>query len=132
MSELPSNLWPVNQAAKRWLLEVDPPDESRCYLAQLASWALDKQVVSVPRPMSPSQPLPHDLETAVNRRLGAGAQEAERASEWFLSNPNLDRQEQADNLERELEQAQSPQDAAQSLIETVYDLMVAASVTSPE
>ncbi len=133
MNEAPSNQWPVNQAALRWLQEGRmSPLASVSYLAQLAAWGLEKNVVSVPRPTSPSQPERHSLQSAVESLLGDGPQEALHASQWFLSNPNLDEQEQAESLARQLQQAKDPPEAAQIAVETAYDLMVAESANSPE
>jgi hypothetical protein len=133
MSEAPSNLWPVNQAALKWLKEAKAsPEEGISYVVQLAWWGLEKNLVHVPRPISPSQPEPHNLENAVGALLGSGAKEAEFASEWFLSNPNLSKEEQEQNLEQQLRDAESPQEAAQIAVETVYDLMVAESATFQE
>jgi len=133
MNEAPSNNWPVNQAALAWLQKAKAsPDGSVSYLAQLAWWGLEEGGVEVPSPISPSQPSPHNLENAVGALLRSGRQEAAFASRWFLSNPNLPVEEQARNLAQQLEQAKSPQEAAQLVVETAYDLMVAESATSPE
>jgi hypothetical protein len=56
----------------------------------------------------------------------------ENATDWFLSNANLERDEQETSLTLELEQADSPRDAAQIMVETAYDRMVAASATFEE
>ena len=128
--EAPSNQWPVNQAALKWLKEAKAsPDPAVSYIAQLASWGLEKGIVEIPPPVSPSQPERHNLESAVDALLGAGPQKAELASQWFLSNPNLDADEQAENLAGELERATTPVEAAQIAVETAYDLMVAESAT---
>jgi hypothetical protein len=132
MNEAPSNNWPINQAALAWLREAKAsPQEGVSYVAQLAAWGLEKGVVEVPRPISPSQPERHNLESAVDALLRRGPKEADFASRWFLSNPNLSEEDQAVNLVWQLEQAKSPQEAAQAVVETAYDLMVAASGTSP-
>jgi hypothetical protein len=130
MREAPSNQWPVNQAALKWLREAKAsPDEAVSYVAQLAAWGLEKGLVEISRPMSPSQPEHHDVESAVNSLLGAGWEKAAGASQWFLSNPNMSEEEQADNLVWQLEQAKNPQEAAQVAVEAAYDLMVAMSAT---
>jgi hypothetical protein len=108
------------------------PDGNISYLAQLASWGFEKNVVNVPRPIAPSQPDPHNVEQAVNALLKWGPKEVAFATDWFLSNPNLSKEEQADNLEHQLKQAENPSEAAQAVVEAVYDLMVADSATSPE
>jgi hypothetical protein len=98
------------------------------YLAQLAWWGLEKKQVRVLRPMSPSQPERSDVEEMVNALLGSTWKAAAFATEWFLSNPNLSREEQEQNLEQQLRDAESPKEAAQIVVETAYDLMVAESV----
>jgi dTDP-glucose pyrophosphorylase len=133
MSEAPTNKQPVNQAALRWLEEGKmEPDGDISYLVQLASWGFEKDVVNVPRPIAPSQPERADIEQAVNKLLKRGPKTVAFATEWFLSNPNLTKEEQAQNLVWQLEQAPNPSEAAQAVVETVYDLMVAVSETSPE
>ena len=133
MNEAPSNLWPVNQAALMWLKEAkEPQDQQVSYLAQLAMWGLDKGLVEVPPPMSASQPERHNLENAVGTLLTSGSRGAEFATRWFLSNPNLDQDQQDANLTSLLDQASTPQEAAQIVVETAYDLMVAESATSPD
>jgi hypothetical protein len=133
MNEAPTNKQPVNQAALRWLKEGRmSPDGSVSYLAQLAFWGLEKNVVNLPRPIAPSQPEPHNVENALGVLLGSGAKNVAFATEWFLSNPNLSKEEQAQSLVSQLEWAENPSQAAQIVVETAYDLMVADSGTSPE
>lgn len=93
------------------------------YLAQLAWWGQENGA-SVPRPISPSQPTRDSLESAVGVLLINGPGQAERTSLWFLENPNLDREEQEDNLVRQLREAAHPEAAAQAVVATAYDLMV--------
>ena len=98
MNEAPSNKLPVNQAALHWLKEGRmSPDGSVSYLAQLASWGLEKGV-NVPVPMSPSQPERDQVESAVNAPLDAGPKNVAFATEWFLSNPNLPKEERAESV----------------------------------
>jgi hypothetical protein len=73
------------------------PEASVSYLAQLAALGLEKGLVNVPRPQSPSQPERHSLESAVEALLG---QDAAFATRWFLSNPNLPEEEQTRKLAR--------------------------------
>src|SRR5262249_11449868 len=88
--EVPSNRWPVNQAALKWLKEGKAaPDGDRSYLAQLAWWGLGNGIVRISRPIAPSQPSHDDVELAIGSLLGSGAEKAEFASRWFLSSPNL-------------------------------------------
>ena len=68
-----------------------------------------------------------DLESAVGALLNSGPHPAALASSWFLENPNLDRWEQERSLVQQLRQAKDPQEAAQAVLETAYDLMVAES-----
>jgi hypothetical protein len=131
--EAPSNHWPVNQAALKWLREAKAsPDPVISYLAQLAAWGFEKGIVEVSSPISPSRPEPHNVEFAVDALLGWGPEKAEFASRWLLSNPNLEFEEQADNLEQQLQDANDPAEAAQAVVETAYDRMVAGSATSPD
>jgi hypothetical protein len=130
--EAPSNNLPVNQAALNWLRQAKAsPQEGVSYLAQLASWGLEKGLVDVPAPVSASQPHRADLASAVDALLGFGRAEVAFATHWFLSNPNLAEDEQAESLEQQLDRATSPQEAAQVVVETAYDLMVAGSATNP-
>jgi hypothetical protein len=129
MTQASSNLWPVNQAALKWLNEAKTlPEPDASYLAQLAFWGLERGGVEVPRPTAPSQPSPHDVMLLVETLYGM---DADKASRFILSNPNLAVDEQTRCLEKQLNAAESPQDAAQIVIETVYDLMVADSPTDP-
>lgn len=132
MTEVPSNQWAVNRAALPWLKKADAdPDPTMSYLVQMAWWGLEKGGVRVQQPRAPSQPEPHALESAVSLFLTSGAREAASASRWLLSNPNLSFEEQAANLEMLLREAASPQEAAQVVVEAIYDLMVAESEPSP-
>jgi hypothetical protein len=106
MSEAPSNRWPVNQAALKWLREAkEPVDEDGSYLAQLAFWGLEKGDARVPDPQSPSQPSAHGVDLLVETLNGM---DADKASRFILSNPNLSFEEQAGNLELLLQEAKSP------------------------
>jgi hypothetical protein len=91
---------------------------------------LEKGGLEIPRPIAPSRPAPHNVELALGVLLGSGAKEAECASEWLLSNPNLDREDQEGNLMRLLDEAKDPQEAAWAVVEAAYDLMVAESPTT--
>ena len=133
MSEAPTNQWPINQAALKWLQEAKAsPDPQVSYIAQLAAWGLEKGIVEIPRPVSASQPERHNLESAVDALLAAGPEKAAFASQWFLSNPNLEQDEQAESLVSELQRVTTPAEAATVAVETAYDLMVAESATSPD
>ena len=125
MTEAAANKSLVNQAALKWL---DAPDPEQSYLAQLAMWGLEKGGAQVPRPMSPSQPERYEVESQIEALLAATPSQASR---WLLSNPNLEREEQATNLAQQLQDATSPEEAAQIVVQTAYDRMVAESATSP-
>jgi hypothetical protein len=121
----PSNRWPVNQAALRWLQAAkEPADEDISYLVQLAWWGLENWI-RVPPPRSPSQPTHEDLELALGQRLARGPRAAKDATRWLLANPNLAPGEEEENLLLWLESATSPMEAARLVIETVYDRMTA-------
>lgn len=115
----------ANQAARKWL---ESPDETVSYLAQLGEWALDKGGAQVPRPRSASQPERHDLEAVMAMLQGASPV---AATEWFLSDDSLTASEQARSLAQKLTNATSPEEAGQIVIQTAYDVMVAASASSP-
>jgi hypothetical protein len=122
----------VNQAALRWLKEAKAaPNEDRSYLAQLAWWGLENGIVRISCPIAPTQPTHDEVETAIGSLLGSGPGEAEFASRWFLSNPNLDEEEQAGNLELMLSEAENAEEAAHLAVETAYDRIVASSPTYP-
>lgn len=127
MTEAPSNLWPVNQLALQWLQKAkEPADPGISYLAQLAWWGMESGA-TVPQPSSTSQPERASLESALGALLGNGPEKALAASKWFLENPNLDRWEQERSLVQQLREAKNPEDAAQVMLETAYDLMAAVS-----
>jgi hypothetical protein len=127
---VPSNRWPVNQAALRWLKAArDPVRDDMSYLVQLAWWGLENGV-SPSQPNSPSQPDRNDLELALGRRLKAGAPEAATATRWVLANPDLNPQETANNLRSQLDLAKSPQEAASLVVETVFERMAAVNSMS--
>lgn len=130
MNEALSNSGPINQAAVTWLnVTKELPDPSASYLAQLAWWGLEKGGVQLPRPLSPSQPARHEVQELVEALLG---QKPQDASQWFVQNPNLPQEEQMRNLASQLKAAVSPQEAAQIVIETAYDRLVAESATFQE
>lgn len=124
--EAPSNRWPVNRAALKWLREAKAvPEEDSSYLAQLAMWGLETGDAQVPRPMSPNQPERHNLELTMEALVGAD--DPAFASRWFLSSPDLDEEEQTNNLLWQLNEATTAQEAAQAVVKTAYDRMVAES-----
>lgn len=128
MTEAPSNQSPLNRQALAWLRQAKASPQSEVsYLAQLAEWGLESGRVEIPRPLSASQPERHNLEDAVSSLLRPGREEAAFASQWFLSNPNLPPEEQGVILLRQLSQATTAEEAAQAVVETAYDVMVASS-----
>jgi hypothetical protein len=119
----PANSWPVNQLARKWLRVAKvPADPEIGYLAHLAWWGLGRGEVIVPPPMSPRHPYQHALELTFRRP--AVARPEVGATRWFASNPNLDWEEQPDNLAQVLEEAESP---SQAVIQAAYGRMMAAS-----
>jgi len=128
MTEAPSNKSPINQAALKWLKEAGDPDLQPwiSYLAQLAHWGLE-QGLEVGKPLAPNQPSQDQVEHQVMLLLAGGPQEAAYATRWFLANPNLSLEEQATYLLRSLQQAGSPREAAQLVVEAAYDKMQADS-----
>ena len=128
--EAPSNRWPVNQAALKWLKEAaTPPDGSISYLVQLAWWGLEKGGVKVREPLSPSQPWHHEVEQLIAGMLGAKASDV---TMWFMSNPELSTEEQMKDLDQKLLDATSPEEAAEIVVQAAYDRMVEASARSPQ
>ena len=99
---LDANTWPINLLALRWLREAKAEaTPSIAFLPQLAMWGLE-QGLRTPEPLAPNHPSPSAVEQTIGLLLGVGKKQALRATEWFLSNPNLDRQEQQNNLRQSL------------------------------
>jgi hypothetical protein len=131
MNEALSNSGPINQAALKWLREAKASSyENVSYLVQLAQWGLKKGGLAIRRPAAPSQPEHHEVENVLEALAG---RDPAAATEWLLSNPNVDDQEEQEaNFLWQLQEAKSPQEAAQAVVETVYDLLVAESATFQE
>lgn len=126
--EVPINRWPLNQRALHWLRQAKEPGNPQMpYVVQLAQWGLEAEQVQMPDPLAPSQPLPEGVAQLVGYLQVTGAKPAHQAMQYLLSNPNLDREEQQNNLETALQQATTPQAAAAAVLEIIYDLMVATS-----
>jgi len=127
--EVPVNQWPINQAALAWLTKAkEPADPERPYVLQLAAWALEADKIDLPRPIAPSQPEPEAVkQVAYGLGQARGRTEAYEAMRRLFGNPNLTHKEEQDNLLASLELAKSPQEAAQAVIQVIYDLMVATS-----
>lgn len=120
-----SNNSPLNQQARHWLDQAKAESSDQVsYLAQLADWGLERTAVPLPKPNSPRQPDRHDLTSAIEAISGA---EPEAATEWFLSNPNTSPEDEEANLLQLLQDSQTPQEAAQAVLETTFDMMSASS-----
>lgn len=118
-----SNSSPLNRQALHWLQQAKAEtSDQQSYLAQLAQWGTER--LELPEPQTEREPDSHDLTMALERAMGA---EPERATEWLLSNPNLSLEEQTDLLLPQLQQAETPQQAAAAVLETFFDAMTAAS-----
>jgi hypothetical protein len=132
-SECPVNKWRVNQLALRWLRQAKADVSPwSAYLPQLASWGLEKGGLEISEPLSPSQPTQSQVTSMLALLEAPGTEKALRATEWILSNPNLSRPEQTNNLVVRLTEPSSPEEAAQVVLDTMYDRMVAASSSSQE
>jgi transcriptional regulator with XRE-family HTH domain len=128
----PSNKLPVNQLAAKWLqVAKEPADPDRSFLAQLAWWGLEHGV-QLPEPNHYTHPERHNLEHVIGLLLRSGPKEAAKATEWFLNNPNQPPQENIQYLVGLLKQASSPQEAAQLVLEVMFDRIVAVNATSRE
>lgn len=127
--EVPVNKWPINQAALEWLHKAkEHPDPERPYVLQLATWGLEADQIYLPPPIAPSQPEPEAVkQVAYGLGEARGRAETYEAMRRLFGNPNLTHKEEQDNLLSSLQQATSPQEAAQATIQVIYDLMVATS-----
>lgn len=124
---VPANSQQVNRLALRWLKEAKAErDPAVAYLPQLAIWGLE-QGESLSQPLSPNQPSPEAVQHRLLLLLGAGQEAARQATEWWLQDPNLSRPEQEEALLDLLQSAESPQDAAEKLLDLAQSLMVASS-----
>jgi hypothetical protein len=117
--EIPANGWPLNQAAKRWLLQAKvSPDPNYLYLVQLLNLGFEENL-TIP---GQGQRYRADLELAAGQLFAPELKPVE-IMEWLLSNPNgPDQPEQSQTLQSFLEDAKSWEEAAQSLMEWFYDL----------
>ena len=119
-----SNSSPLNRQALSWLEKAKAEtSDQQSYLAQLAAWGLERAEI---QPSAPNHPDSHDLSSAIEALLGA---DPDRATAWFLENPELEPDEQEASLLSDLQQAQSPEEAAQRTVESAYSVMVAHSPT---
>lgn len=131
--EVPVNRWPVNQAALRWLLLAKGPTNPQVpYVIQLATWGLEQDGLQIPDPLAPSQPTADAVQQVVYGLAQSGRKPAFQAMERLVSNPNLSPQEVMSDLKASLAQASNPLEAAQEVVQVVYDLMVATSESAPD
>ena len=116
---VPPNGWPLNQVAKRRLLEAGiSPDPQHLYLVQLLRLGF-LAGLEIPGPGQSYRP---DLAEAADRLLDPNLKPAQ-VMRWLLSNRNAgDQAEQNDSLRQELESAADWQKAAQNLMQWFYDL----------
>lgn len=116
---IPVNRWPLNQDAKKRLLEAGvSPNAYYLYLLQLLELGFDRGLPI----MGPGGGYRDDLEMAAHQLFGQDLKPAD-IMRWFLSNLNAgDQSEQNDTLRRELGEAKDWREAAQSLMEWFYDL----------
>jgi hypothetical protein len=116
--QLPVNRWPLNQDAKKRLLEAgEPPEPNLPFLVQLLSAGFERGL-GIP---GPAQKYRVELEQASAELLDPRLDPA-KVMRWFLSNPNgPEPGEQNDSLRLLLEKASSWQEAAQNLMEWFYD-----------
>ena len=116
---VPPNSWPLNQVAKRRLLEAgESPHPNWLYLIQLLQLGFEK---GLPIPGQGDNYRP-ELEGATNQLFDPDLKPAQ-VMRWFLSNRNAgDQAEQTATLAGCLEGAETWEGAAQSLMEWFYDL----------
>jgi hypothetical protein len=118
--EHPVNLWPTNQLAKRWLLQVpNPPplDRDIPHLVQLLNVGFERDLAVPGCPDRDWWVLEQNAGLLLGRSL-----DPKDVIYWFFSNPNAgDEQEQRDTLEIALEESQTWEEAAQNVMETYYD-----------
>lgn len=119
----PLNNRPINRAARTVLETMKAPlDPSRPHLLVLLVEAMD---LADPGPGVPEDEWP-GLKLALAPLLRATPQ---RAMDWMLGNPNLERQEQEDEMTAILRRAETPQEAMWSLLEMVRDRLRAQQET---
>lgn len=116
---VPPNSWPLNQEAKRRLLEAgESPDLGYLYLVQLLNLGFEKDLPV----LGQGGNYRPELESAAQQLYDPGLKPAQ-VMRWFLSNRNAgDQQEQTATLMRDLEDAKDWQEATQNLMQWFYDL----------
>ena len=121
-----ANRQAVNQATLMWLRRAKAEATPWvAYLPQLAAWGLEDGGPTVSCPLAPSMPDRGDVESMLGLLQAAGKEEAAQATRFLLSNPNLSRQEQTSWLLSQLQAARSPEEAAQVVLEVIYDRLQA-------
>jgi hypothetical protein len=115
----PVNNWPLNQSARRRLVEAKAPvDPQVLYLVQLLQLGFEAEL-TIP---GQGQGYRADLELAANQLSNHRLVPAQ-VMRWLLSNQNTGEQsEQNDTLKRELDKAADWREAAQNLMQWFYDL----------
>ena len=115
---VPVNRWPVNQVARKWLVQAKAPfGPDMPYLAQLAWWGFE---ANMDLPGSEEQDVPA-LATSVGRLLDPKLDPV-RVTRWFSQNPNgPSLAEQTETLISELQAAKTWQQAAQVAMECFRD-----------
>lgn len=115
---LPVNRWPLNQDAKKRLLQAgERPDPHYLYLLQLLNLGFEKGL-EIP---GQGQHFRADLEQAAAQLYSPRLKPAQ-IMRWLLSNPNGPAQgEQNDTLRLALQKAPDWEGAVQSLMEWFYD-----------
>jgi hypothetical protein len=116
MAALQQNNLSINRAAFRWLKEAKAPAEPYyLHLLNLAHWGLEMQVAAGWKERDA-------LREQVNVLF---AWKASDVLKWLLSNPEGgDRAEQTQSLHRLVETANSPEQAAKSVLEAIYSRQV--------
>ena len=116
MAVLQQNNLAINRAAFRWLKEVKAPaPDHYLHLLNLAHWGLEMQVASGWK----------ERDALKEQVDGLFAWKAANVMLWLLSNPEGgDRAEQTQSLHRLVETSSSPEQAAKSVLETIYSRQV--------
>lgn len=117
--KLPVNAWSLNQAAKRWLLQVPdgPLEPSQLYLVQLLWLGFDRQLSIPGRGDDRWWEIEQEAGQLLDRNL-----DPVRLTHWFVSNPDGgEESEQNDTLLLGLEGAKDWEEAAQNLMDWFYD-----------
>jgi len=118
---LPVNEWPVNRAARKWLLKVPdgPLSPDKPYLFQLLWVGFDRDL---PAPGVPDS-LYWRLSQAAGRMLAQSQRDPVALMRWAQESPDGPSEpEQAQDLLAQLREAKDWQEACQNLMEVFYHL----------